>query len=447
MTATAPPDLAIKARWILPVQPPGALLEDHALVIRSGRIDSIVPADRLPTLDVSQVLERPQHVLLPGLVNAHTHAAMSLFRGATGGQPLDAWLKERIWPLESRIVDAAFVSDGTELAVAEMLLAGVTCFADMYFHPDVAARVAAGCGIRAAIGLPVLEQPSPWAAGLDEYLARGLELHDRYRSDPLVTTLFALHSPSLTGDRTLEHIRTLADQLQTPVMIHLLESPAERPREMRRHGRGPLERLDAAGLVNDLLLAVHCVHASAGEIERLALAGSSVVHCPASNLRLGNGIAPVPAMREAGLNVALGTDGAASNDSLDMLGEARLGSLLASGVTGDPAALPAHAALEMATLAGARALGLGEAIGSLEPGKWADVACVRLAGPGIDPVADVAEAVVHAAGRDAVTDVWVAGRCLVSAGRLTRIDIESVLGRARRWGDRVVAAMAANAGQ
>jgi len=441
------PDLAISARWILPVEPAGTVLEKHSILVRGGRIEAIVPADRLPPMDPARIVERPRHVLLPGLINAHTHAAMSLLRATTPGPDLDAWLRESIWPLEARLVDPDFIADGTELAMAEMLLAGITCFADMYFHPDVSARVARGVGMRAMIGVPVLEQVTRWTSGLEDSLSRCLELHDRYRSDPLVGTFFALHSPSLTTDATLAHVRTLADQLQSPVMIHLLEAASERPRAVRRHGRGPLERLDAAGLVNDLLLAVHCVHASAAEIERLAHAGASAIHCPASNLRLGSGIAPLSDMRQAGLNVALGTDGAASNDSLDILAEARLAALLACGTTGNGHAVSAHEALEMATLSGARALGLADVTGSLVPGKWADVACIALHGPAIDPVADVAQAVIHAAGRAAVSDVWVAGRSVVRDRRLVHIDTEDLLARCRRQGAKVVAALPADTGQ
>ena len=447
MTSRTTADLVVKARWILPVEPAGRVFENHAVVVTGGRIVAITPCAALSEYPAREVMDRPDHVLIPGLVNAHTHAAMTLFRGIGGGHNVDDWLRQLIWPLESRLVDADFIADGTELAIAEMLLGGVTCFADMYFHPDVTAQVAARSGIRACIGLPVLEQPTGWAQGLDEYLERSLELRDRYRSDPLIDTCFAVHSPSLTQDSTLSRLRTLADQLQSLVMIHLLESPSERARETRRHGRGPLERLESAGLVNDLLLAVHCVQADTAEIGRLSLAGASIVHCPASNLKLASGIAPVPEMIDAGLNVALGTDGAASNDSLDVLGEARLAALLAAGVTGRPNAITPAMALEMATLAGARALGIAETTGSLASGKWADIACLKLAGPRADPVLDVAASILNAAGRSAVTDVWVAGRPLVTDGRLSRIDVTALGERARRWGTRVLAARASLAGQ
>jgi len=440
-------DLAIRARWILPVDPPGTLLENHAVLVRGGRILAVLPREALARWTISEVVDLPLHALIPGLVNAHTHAAMTLLRNAACGMPLDDWLRRRIWPLEARLVDERFVEDGTALAIAEMLLGGVTCFADMYYHPDVAARVAARCGMRACIGLPVLEQPSAWAQDLDEYLERGLRLRDAYRDDPLIGTLFVLHSPTSTGDATLGRVRALADQLQAPVMTHLLESPTDRGREERRHGRGPLERLAAAGLVNDLLVAVHCVQLNTAEVGQLADAGATVVHCPSSNLKLASGIAPVSELRRAGVRIALGTDGAASNDALDVLGEARLAALLAAGTTGDAAALRAHDALQMATLAGAQALGLGEITGSITRGKWADLAALRLDGPMVQPLHDIPEAIIHSAGRGAVSDTWVAGRRLVAGGRLERLSAQELAGRAAAWHPRVVAALAAIAGQ
>jgi 5-methylthioadenosine/S-adenosylhomocysteine deaminase len=440
-------DLAVRARWILPVDPPGSVLERHAVLVRGGRIVAVAPEEEIPRWSVGEILDRPQHALLPGLVNAHTHAAMTLLRNAAGGLALDDWLRRRIWPLEARLVDERFVEDGTTLAIAEMLLSGVTCFADMYFHPDVAARAAAHHGMRACIGLPVLESPSSWAAGLDEYLDRGLRLRDAYRDDPLVDTLFVLHSPVSTSDTTLARLRTLADQLQAPVMTHLLESPTDRGREEHRHGRGPMQRLAAAGLVNDLLIAVHGVHLNTTEVEQLAEAGATVVHCPASNLKLAAGIAPLHQLRCAGVRVALGTDGAASNDALDVLAEARLAALLAAGTSGEAAALSPHEALQMATLAGAQCLGLGETTGSITPGKWADLVTLKLDAPGVQPLHDIPAAIVHSAGRGAVCDTWVAGRRLVADGRLTRLSARDLADRAAAWRPRVVAAMHAIAGQ
>jgi 5-methylthioadenosine/S-adenosylhomocysteine deaminase len=434
----------VHARYVLPMDPPGTVLEHHSVVVHAGRVLCVLPTDEARRLYVAtETVERAQHALLPGFVNAHTHAAMSLLRSATGGQKLDAWLRGTIWPVEARLVDEEFIRTGASLAIAEMLLSGITCFGDMYYLPEVTARAAAASGMRARVGLPVVEGETPWGSGIDEHLARGLALHDEMLDDPLVATLFALHSPSLTQDATLARVRTLADQLQIPVMIHLLESPAERSRQQRRHGVGPLERLERAGLVNDLLVAVHCVQASAAEIDRLARAGAAVVHCPASNLKLGNGIAPLPQMLLAGLTIGLGTDGAASNDALDVLGECRLAALLAAGVSGEPALLPPHRALELATLGGARALGIAEQTGSVAVGKWADLTCIDLSGPCVEPTHDVAAAIVHAGGRARVTDTWVAGRRLVADGRLIHMDVGALLAEVRSFAPRVAHCLAA----
>ncbi len=436
-------DAVVHARYLLPMEPPGTVLEHHSVVIHGGRVLRVLPTEEARRLYAAvDTVERTHHALLPGFVNAHTHAAMSLLRGAAGGQKLDDWLRRTIWPAEARLVDDEFIRAGAVLAIAEMLLSGITCFGDMYHLPEVTARAAAACGMRARVGLPVVEGRTPWGNGIDEHLARGLALHDELLEDPLVGSLFALHSPGLTRDATLARVRTLADQLQIPVMIHLLESPEERSREQRRHGVGPLERLERAGLVNDLLIAVHCVQASAAEIDRLAHAGAAVVHCPVSNLKLGNGIAPLSQMLLAGLTIGLGSDGAASNDSLDVLGECRLAALLAAGVSGEPGLLPPHRALALATLGGARALGLAEQAGSVAAGKWADLTCIDLSGPCIEPAHDVAAAIVHAGGRGRVTDTWVAGRRLVAEGRLVRLDVDALLAEVRSFAPRVAQCLA-----
>lgn len=442
MTTAEAVDVLIHARWVVPVDRRGVVLEHHSVAIRGGRIEALLPRGEANSIAAREVLERPEHVLLPGLVNAHTHAAMTILRGTASGKPLDPWLREQIWPLEARLVDADYVRDGTDLAIAEMLLGGTTCYTDMYFFPEVSAQCAATAGMRALVSMPVLDTPTAWASTIDEHLDKGLRLRDEYRGHPLVGTIFALHSPALASDATLDRVRTLADQLGAPVMIHLLESATERPREYARHGIDPVDRLARAGLVNDLLIAVHCVDLSAQEMQAFAAAGTSVVHCPTSNLRLAGGIAPLAAMRAAGVNVALGTDGAASSDRLDILGEARLAALLAAGTTGDAGALCAAEAIEMATLAGARAVGLEDSIGTVTPGKAADLCCVDLGRLALRPVADVLECLLHAASRTDVSDTWVAGRQLVADGSLARMDADSLRSRADLWQQRVQLARA-----
>lgn len=433
-----PADTIINARWVIPVEPEGLVLEHHAVIIRDGRIVDLSPQPEAKRrYRASCVRELPDHALLPGLVNAHTHAAMSLLRGLADDLALPIWLREHIWPAEQVHVSAEFVQEGSELAVAEMLRGGITCFNDMYFFPETTARVAAHAGMRVAVGMIVIDLPSAYANSADEYLNRGLALHDAYRDDPLVTTVFAPHAPYTVSQKNLERVRTLADELDVCVHIHLHETAHEIAESIEQHGVRPLARLDALGLLSPGLIAVHMTQLDTAEMDRLAETGSHVVHCPESNLKLASGLSPVAAMLERGVNVALGTDGAASNNDLDMFGEMRVAALLAKGVAGDPTVLPAQRALSMATLAGARALGLAEQIGSLVPGKYADLTAVDLGSLGSEPVYHPISQLVYATNRSQVSDVWVAGRELVVDGRLTTLDPVAIRHQARRWRDRI----------
>lgn len=432
-------DTLLSARWIVPVEPEG-VLENHALAIRDGRILELLPAAQASTrYQTATTLELPSHALLPGLVNAHTHAAMTLLRGLADDLALMQWLNEHIWPAETRWVSADFVYDGTRLAMAEMLRGGITCFNDMYFFPEVVARAARACGMRACVGLIVIDFPSAWAASADEYLDKGLALHDELRHEPLLTTAFAPHAPYTVGLVSLERIRVLAEQLDRPVHMHVHETAAEIEQSLVRHGRRPLALLDELGLVSPRLAAVHMTQLEEAEIERLAAAGVSVLHCPESNLKLASGFCPSARLDAAGVNVALGTDGAASNNDLDMFGELRLAALLAKGVAGDATALPAQRALRMATLNGARALGLEDTIGSLAPGKWADLVAVDLGTLEAQPVYHPISQLVYASGRQQVTDVWVAGRRLLENRVLTTLNEQEIVARARAWRGKIAA--------
>lgn len=434
-------DTLIKARWIVPVAPNAQFLDDHALVIRQGRIAALLPAAEAEArYAAGEVIDRPRHVLLPGLVNAHTHAPMTLLRGLADDLPLMSWLDHHIWPAERRWVGAEFVEHGSELAIAEMLLGGVTTFADMYFFPEVVARVAAQAGMRAAIGMILVQFPSAWGSGPAEYLHKGLVLRDEYRDHPLVTTTFAPHAPYTVADEDFTRIRRLADELEVPVHMHVHETADEVTRSMTEHGCRPLARLGRLGLVSPMLMAVHATQLVPEEIATLATAGSSVVHCPESNLKLASGFCPVASLLRAGVNVALGTDGAASNNDLDLFGEMRTAALLGKGVAGAADAVSAGEVLRMATLNGARALGLADETGSLEKGKWADLCCVDLWRPATSPVYDPAAQLVYAASRDQVSDVWVAGRQLVSGHRLTRLDEDAIIARAAEWRNRIAEA-------
>jgi len=429
-----PVDLIINADWIVPVEPRGAVYHEHALVINEGRITALLTqAEARATCAATTVVDRPNHVLLPGLINTHTHAAMTLFRGMADDIPLETWLGQHIWPAEARWAGPEFVRDGTELAICEMLLGGTTCFQDMYFFPDVVGQAAIERSIRAVVGMIVIEAPTIWAQTTDEYLDKGLAVNDRFRDHPLVHASFAPHAPYTIGNQTFERIRVLADELDIRIHMHVHETADEVATACKQDHRRPLRRLDELGLLTAQLTAVHMTQLEDAEIDLLAERGTHVVHCPESNLKLASGFCPVDKLCRAGVNVALGTDGAASNNDLDLFGEMRTAALLAKGVAGDAAAVPAADALEMATLNGARAVGLANSIGSLVPGKWADVISVDFNVAACQPVYHPISQLVYSTSRDQVSDVWVAGNAVVTGGRLVNDDQADVLERARAW--------------
>lgn len=426
-------DTLITARWIVPVEPFGQVLTDHAVAIRQGRIVAVEPAARARSrFSAATHIDRATHVLFPGLVNTHTHAAMTLLRGVAEGLPFDGWLREQIWPLEQRWIDAEYVRDGTELAIADMLTSGTTCFADMHLFPEIVAQVASEFRMRGCIGLPVIDAPTVWAGSADEYLEKGLRLHDEYRDDPLITTALAPYAPWAVSDDTLARVRRAADELDLPMTMHVNETRSEAVAQDERS----MARLERLGLLSPLLTAVHMVHCDESDIERALRGGIHIAHCPQSNLKLGNGVCPVPKLFGHGLNMTLGTDGAASNNDLSLLDEMRTAALLAQGLGSGPRIGP-HDWLQIATLNGARALGLADVIGSLLPGKWADLCCVDLGRPHTQPVYDPLAQLVYCVSREQVTDVWIAGRSLLSDGRLTHMDIPDLLLRAQRWQQRI----------
>ena len=411
--------LLLRPRWLVPVEPAGAVLTEQVVAVRDGAIEAVAPAaEAAGRFAGYEEFPLERHALLPGLVNAHTHAAMTLMRGLADDLPLMRWLQEHVWPAEAKHVSADFVRDGTLLACAEMLRGGVTCFNDMYFFPEASLEAALACGMRSAHGVIVIEFPSAYASDPADYLRKGLELRDRMREEPLASFCLAPHAPYTASDETLKKVATLSAELDLPVHIHLHETEHEIERSLAEHGVRPLERLRRLGLVTPNLIAVHAVHAEPAERELLARHGCSVAHCPSSNLKLASGFAPVAAMLEAGINVALGTDGAASNNRLDLFQEMRTAALLAKAVARDAAAVPAHTALRAATLGGARALGLAERIGSIEPGKRADLVAVDLGAPELAPCFDPVSHLVYAAGREHVSHVWVDGEAKLAGGRL-----------------------------
>jgi 5-methylthioadenosine/S-adenosylhomocysteine deaminase len=432
-----PVDLRLDARWIVPVEPAG-VLEQHTLLVDAGRIVALVPsaaADRDYTARERVAL--PTHVLLPGLVNAHTHAAMTLLRGIADDLPLQSWLEQHIWPREARFLSPDFVHDGTLIAAGEMLLGGVTCCADQYFFPDAAARAYRQSGMRAFLGLPVLDFPTPYAADAHAYLQAGLAARDSWKHEARLSFALAPHAPYTVCDASWEKIVVYARQLDLPIQTHLQETRTELEQSLAVHAMSPLARLDRLGVTGSDFIAVHAVHLLDSDVDLLATQGCQVVHCPTSNLKLASGLAPVTRLQARGINVALGSDGAASNNRLDLLAEMRLASLVAKVAESDAAALPAATALRMATLGGATALGLDAEIGSLRPGKQADAFSVNLAAFQHLPCYDPLSHLVHVAGRDQVSDVWVAGQRLVQTGSLATLDAAELSARARLWQDRL----------
>jgi 5-methylthioadenosine/S-adenosylhomocysteine deaminase len=431
-------DLLVLPRWLVPIEPAGAVLEEHALAVDGGRIVDVMPAAfAQQAFQPRETITLPEHAVMPGLVNAHTHAAMSLLRGLADDLPLMDWLQNHIWPAEGAHVGYAFCADGVRLAAAEMIRGGTTCFNDMYFFPDATAAVIGEIGMRATVGLIVLDFPTAWAQTWQDYLHRGLEVHDRLRGNPLLRALFAPHAPYTVSDAPLKRIRELANELGIGIHMHVHETAHEIEGGVQASGKRPWQRLRELDLPGADFLAVHMTQLSEAEIAEAARLGVHVAHCPESNLKLASGFCPVGKLLAAGVNVALGTDGAASNNELDMLGEMRCAALLAKGVAGDATVLPAHAALRMATLSGAKALGLEDEIGSLVKGKSADFIAVDLKRPATQPVYHLLSQLVYAAGRDQVTDVYVAGKPLMRQNKLLTVDENAAMAKAEEWRQKI----------
>ena len=431
-------DLVIEAGWVVPVVPHGVVLTDHAVVVSAGAVVAVLPtAEARLRFEAEETVSRPDAALIPGLVNAHTHNPMTLLRGVADDLPLKVWLQQHIWPIEGAVMSPAFVADGVTLAIAELLRGGVTCVNENYFFPDVQAAVYKRHGFRARVGLPVIDFPTAWAKSDDEYFDKAGEVHDQWRDDALVATAFAPHAPYTVNDANFERVRMLADQLDVPVHLHLHETAQEVEQSLEKHGQRPIARLDRLGLVNERLIAIHMTQLTEAEMHLCAERGVSVVHCPESNLKLASGFCPACALERAGVNLAIGTDGCASNNDLDMFSETRTAALLAKAVAQDAAALDAFSALRAATLGGAKAIGFDDRVGSIEPGKEADLVCVDLSALETQPLHHVVSQLIYATGRQQVSDVWIAGRARLRQRMLVDIDIEGVLSNARQWRERI----------
>ena len=438
-SATRPAaDLVVEAPWIVPVVPYGTVLEDHAVAITGGKIIALLPREDMHArYAAAQTCQLKSHALIPGLINLHSHAAMTLMRGLADDLKLMDWLSKHIWPAEAKHASAQFVYDGTLHACAEMLRGGVTCFNDMYFFPEMTARAALDAGMRAALGIIVIDFPTAYARDAQDYLRNGLAMRDQLKHEALLSFCMAPHAPYTVSDKSFEQILTLSEQLQIPINTHIHETQGEINDSLAKFGVRPLARLERIGLLGPSFIAVHAVHLSPDEIALLAGLGCSVAHCPSSNLKLASGFAPVDRMLAAGINIGIGTDGAASNNRLDVFCEMRLAALLAKSVGDNAETLPAHQALRMATLNGAQALGMDGSVGSIEPGKFADLCAVNFDSIGLSPCYDPVSHLVYAAGREDVSDVWVAGKHLVGGGRLLHMDEDGVKHKAREWRARI----------
>lgn len=431
-------DLLLFARWLVPIIPANTVLDNYAIAVRDDRIIAICPqAQARDLFQAAQTLELPQHVLLPGLINTHGHAAMSLFRGMANDKPLQQWLEQDIWPSEQQWVCAEFVRDGAELAIAEMLLSGTTCFSDMYFFPESVAEVARQAGIRAQLAFPILDFPTVWGTGPDHYFSMGTALFDEYKNNSLIQIAFGPHAPYTISNKHLERVAMLSEELQATVQMHVHETALEIEQAISDSGRRPIRNLRDLGLLNPRMQCVHACHLNDDDIEDLALTSSHVVHCPESNLKLASGMCPVAQLEQRGINVALGTDGAASNNDLDLFGELRTAALLGKGVAGDAAAVPAFKALEMATINGARALGRERQLGSLEAGKFADMIAVKLDDLRLQPIYNPVSQLVYNQVSDLVSHVWVAGKLLVAERRLQTLQVDAIQQRTQSWAHKI----------
>ncbi|WP_028838140.1 TRZ/ATZ family hydrolase [Thermomonas fusca] len=438
--APQPCDLLIEAGWVVPVVPHGVVLPDHAVAVSAGAIVAVLPiAEARTRFAAKETVSRPDAALIPGLVNAHTHNPMTLLRGIADDLPLMTWLREHIWPVEAAVIGPEFVADGMALSIAEMLRGGTTCANENYFFPDVQAGVYKKHGFRALVGAVIIDFPSAWAKSDDEYFDRACELHDAWRGDPLVGTAFAPHAPYTVNDANFERVRMLSDQLDVPVHLHTHETAQEVADSISLHGQRPLARLDRLGLVNDRLIAVHMTQLTEAEIHLCAERGVSVVHCPESNLKLASGFCPACALLKAGVNLAIGTDGCASNNDLDMFGETRTAALLGKAVANDAAGFSAFEALHAATLGGAKALGFDARIGSIEIGKRADLVCVDLSQLETQPLHHVVSQLVYATGRQQVSDVWIDGVPKLRQRVLVDMDVDAIVANARQWRQRIAA--------
>ena len=443
MTNATPPVVSptiISPTWIAPVIPAGALLLDHSLVIAGDRIIALLPqTEAAAQFPAAPELKLEGHLVTPGFVNAHGHAAMTLLRGIADDREMMDWLTNWIWPIEGELVSEQFVYDGTRLAALEMIMGGTTCAADTYFFPEAASRALTQMHFRGQVGMPVLQFANAWARNEEDHIHKGLAFRDSIKNSSLVTTAFAPHSPYSVTDKAFNKIQLYAEQLDLAVHLHLHETSTEVTDSLRDNGVRPIDRMNTLGIVSPSLQAVHMTQLRDDEIELLATNGAQVAHCPESNMKLASGFCPVAKLRARNINVAIGTDGAASNNDLDMIQETRSASLLSKATTGDATSLDAQTCLEMMTINGARFLGLEDQIGSLEPGKLADITAIDLSHPSFQPIYNPISQLIYTASARDVSNVWIGGKRVMANRHLPEADTESILAATRQWQEKILA--------
>lgn len=435
----SPADQLLLPEWLLTLNEQAANeglepLKGYALVLAGSEIHDILPKKQAllayPHLEPVQL---ENQVLLPGLHNMHGHAGMTLFRGMADDLPLMTWLEEHIWPAEAEHVSPDFVRSGTRLAIAEMLLNGTTSFSDMYFYPEIVAEVAEDMGIRTQLCTPIIDFPTPWSASADEALEKTQALYRQFQNSSLVSIAFGPHAPYTVSDSSLQKLLKINRDLQLRVQMHVHETAFEVDKAMEDNGINPLLRLDRLGLLDSNFQAVHLTQATAEDIQLLAARQVAVVHCPQSNLKLASGFCPVEALRQAGVSVCLGTDGAASNNDLDLWAEMQTAALLAKAVHQDASALPASAALQMASVEGGKALARQAYTGQLRKGFAADLCSLKLDSPDCWPLHHLTSQLVYGRMGDKVMNVWVAGQQKVQDAELCGQDLNSIRQEARAW--------------
>lgn len=431
-------DIRINARWLIPIEPANIVLDHQAVLIQGDRIAAVLPQSEADErYRAKEVIDLPSHVVLPGLINSHGHAAMSLFRGMADDLPLMTWLNDHIWPAEGEFISEAFVADGTQLAMAEMLRTGTTTFSDMYFFPEIVAQLARDTGMRAQVCFPLLDFPTPWGAGPDEYLSKGKAFIEQWQDSLFISPAIGPHAPYTVSDEPLTRAVELSEETGAAIQIHLHETASEVADAIEQTGVRPTVRMAGLGLLGPNTQCVHMTQIDDSDVSLLQQTGAHVIHCPESNLKLASGLSPVQKLRDAGVNVAIGTDGAASNNDLDLFGELSTAAMLAKVVADDASALSAHEALAMATIAGARAIGRESELGSLEAGKLADLIAVDLSDPFLQPVYDPASHLVYSRHGRQVSHSWIGGVPQVQDGELTRIDVPDLMLRVQIWSDRI----------